>query len=144
MEYGENRLGAFDDVDLSLNPQMSDLNVTGNESSDRYLIEFERTVEARARAEHEAEEAAKKDSEELLDMFYDQRTDRMANLQSTNREKEEQMLREMEELRKAAETNPWARICDLVDMTVDSASKVAKMRSLFIQLKNDCTSRSES
>eukprot|EP00752_Nemacystus_decipiens_P005167 g4689.t1 len=70
------------------------------------------------RADREAVKAAevKKLAEEDLDGFYDERTDEVARRQARSREQEETFLKGVSASIEGSASNPWARICDLVDM----------------------------
>jgi hypothetical protein len=60
---------------------------------------FEDAVRQRQSDEEEARRAAQSKAEEDLDNFYDARTDNLAHRQGVNREKEEAMLRDIDEVR---------------------------------------------
>ncbi|CAN0099599.1 unnamed protein product [Ectocarpus sp. 4 AP-2014] len=70
------------------------------------------------RAEKEAAKAAevKRLAEEELDGFYDGRTDEVARRQARSREQEETFLKGVSASIEESTSNPWARICDLVDL----------------------------
>ncbi|CAM9250063.1 unnamed protein product [Pylaiella littoralis] len=75
-------------------------------------------VVVKERAEKEAAQAAevKKRAEEELDGFYDTRTDEVARRQARSREQEEAFLKVVSASIEESASNPWARICDLIDL----------------------------
>ncbi|CAM9622654.1 unnamed protein product [Ectocarpus fasciculatus] len=79
-------------------------------------IQFDAGV--KERAEKEATKAAevKRLAEEELDGFYDERTDEVARRQARSREQEETFLKGVSASIEESTSNPWARICDLVDL----------------------------
>ncbi|CAN0180468.1 unnamed protein product [Ascophyllum nodosum] len=127
--------------------------------------QFETAIQERADKEAARAAEVRRLAEEELDGFYDQRTDEVARRQARSREQEETFLRDLNASIEGSGANPWARICDLVDLKApvlpaapsssrgggsrkssalmagvegeDAFRATEKMRSLIIQMKAD-------
>ncbi|CAM9219447.1 unnamed protein product [Scytosiphon promiscuus] len=78
--------------------------------------EFDAVVKERAEKEAARAAEVKRLAEEELDGFYDERTDEVARRQARSREQEEAFLKGVSASIEESASNPWARICDLVDL----------------------------
>eukprot|EP00903_Cladosiphon_okamuranus_P015211 g14059.t1 len=78
--------------------------------------QFDAAVKERADKEAAKAEEVKKLAEEELDGFYDERTDEVARRQARSREQEETFLKGVSASIEGSASNPWARICELVDL----------------------------
>ncbi|CAN0104989.1 unnamed protein product [Ectocarpus sp. 12 AP-2014] len=78
--------------------------------------QFDAVVKERAEKEAAKTAEVKRLAEEELDGFYDERTDEVARRQARSREQEETFLKGVSASIEESTSNPWARICDLVDL----------------------------
>ncbi|CAN0488378.1 unnamed protein product, partial [Laminaria digitata] len=78
--------------------------------------QFEAAVRERADKEAAKATEVKRRAEEELDGFYDDRTDEVARRQARSREQEEAFLKGVSASVEESASNPWARVCDLVDL----------------------------
>ncbi|CAM9186701.1 unnamed protein product [Chrysoparadoxa australica] len=101
---------------------------------------FEDAIAKRAEEERGLQDKNRKQAEEELDNFYDERTDQMAHRQSLNREKEELGNQE-----RGDSKGGWTKVCELVDLKgqADEDQRRDKMRSLFIQLKSEASAEDQ-
>jgi len=105
------------------------------------LTELEEKFNAQV-AERQASEDAltkknREDAERALDEFYDAQTDKRAQKQASNRDKEEEL---QAGLAKPTPSNPFEKVVELIGgATDDGEGKVdlSIMRSLLVRLKND-------
>ncbi|CAM9147525.1 unnamed protein product [Choristocarpus tenellus] len=117
----------YNEVNVGLQPQMpmvpaprrpTDL-YTEEESAgvlENLMQAFEAQLSERAQLELQKAGEALRRAEEDLDRFYDDRTDQVARRQAVFREQEESFLQGINSAIVESATNPWARVCDLVDL----------------------------
>merc|ERR1712110_737519 len=94
----------------------------------------------------ERKEEIKEKAKESLEQFYADRKEKQSNIKTRNREQEEIIKDEMNDLMQHGA--PWEKVGRLVNLTPKpnekpGSSKVNRMRGLLIQLKNEKTEKKE-